>query len=951
MKKYIKNVLRIIIAVAIICIFCALTNKVFGVNADKNTKAYFLSKISRGYGQADCILIENTDDAGNKVFGLIDTGTPETGKYMVNYLIEKGVDELQFVILTHNHGDHTGGMTELLNSDIAIKKIFYKSGDTSYLANWDANVYKNIIKKAVEKQIPIYGSYLPQEVLAIENKDEFKNILNEYQDCVVGNHVIKNDSEFVDFLYNNKTAIMKKKLLNKIDEENSLINLGDATLKLYNWEIFDEKGNVWTKESKVNREVVKDDNNNSIVALLTQGTKKALFTGDMNNLDENQDTGRIGDETRLKDEVGDVDFLKLGHHGYQNSNTIAYLETIKPEYAIITNDIGNAYVDTIDWLEENKVEYYYSTEDSKSMIVTMTDNDIGLNFETLDEFKNINGSIKFLRDEKAISWKEIDTNLNYTSIYKVVNNWNELKKVIEENKLSIKYNDKTKEVEGEKLFITLSSKGTWNANSKITIDIGQDITILPEDTNEIIINRNNSYLGNIINVKGTLTLGSEDTKGKLIFDGGDKKDIIAEDCIITCDNGIVNLYNVDLQNNNRINNKENKTNDYNTYGSAVYICNYGTLNMYGGNIVNNTANNTSSIERQNQNTNTVTCVDTCGVGICSVLGRINISGGTIENNVGKNSSSVKLNSIKGNWYLSQKMTGIGIYAYKNSRVNISNDTKIINNKAINNAVTNMTESNGTTLNRTIYGIGMDIDNSHLNIQDSTISDNTGNNNSVLVLEKSSNIQTFNSTVRGGGIYTTISNANIKNVKIENNTINSKNDITTEKGSTIKSNDSTRTTGGGIDAYNSKLEIKNTNINSNSSETGGGIFIDYLSSVDVINSTLAYNNKNNIGIVSSASISIKYEKDEIKQEKPTTDKDNNSNNDDDKNKVDQDEKHDEKDNNGDNNEKETIQYVKKDDTIASGTLPQTGTKIRISIIIALIIITLYSIIKVYKNRDI
>lgn len=390
-----KRILKVLIIVTIIYVMSMLSSNVFGLVTKENTKAYFLSKISRGFGQADCILLENVDSKGKKTFALIDTGRIETSEYMVNYLKNKGVQKLEFVILTHNHGDHTGGMYNLLDSSIKIEKIYYKSGDSTY-SNWDKTKYKNIIKKSVEKSIPIYGAYLPSETLDINDVEKFKEILAKYQDCVVGTDVINNDSEFINFLFENKEKIINNNLLNKMNELNTNIKFGCSNVQLYNWEVFDEEGNVWTKESDKNREVVKDDNNNSIVALLTQGNKRALFTGDMNNLDENAETGRIGDETRLKDVIGDIDFIKLGHHGYQNSNTIDYLNTIKPEYAIITNDEGKMYSKTKEWLDNNNVEYFYSTDDlkeenyeeiidSRSMIMKMENNSVALYHESLNE--------------------------------------------------------------------------------------------------------------------------------------------------------------------------------------------------------------------------------------------------------------------------------------------------------------------------------------------------------------------------------------------------------------------------------------------------------------------------------------------------------------------------------------------------------------------------------------
>lgn len=85
--------------------------------------------------------------------------------------------------------------------------------------------------------------------------------------------------------------------------------------------------------------------------------------------------------------IGDVDFLKLGHHGYEHSNTPDFLATIKPEYAVITNDDGNGYRSTLDCLNDHHVDYLYSTSDENAVVATITENDVYLNFETTNQIK------------------------------------------------------------------------------------------------------------------------------------------------------------------------------------------------------------------------------------------------------------------------------------------------------------------------------------------------------------------------------------------------------------------------------------------------------------------------------------------------------------------------------------------------------------------------------------
>ena len=64
------------------------------------TKVHFID-----VGQADATLLEQ-----NGEFALIDAGTQDTQTDLLDYLHEAGVEELDYVIMTHPQSDHIGGM-------------------------------------------------------------------------------------------------------------------------------------------------------------------------------------------------------------------------------------------------------------------------------------------------------------------------------------------------------------------------------------------------------------------------------------------------------------------------------------------------------------------------------------------------------------------------------------------------------------------------------------------------------------------------------------------------------------------------------------------------------------------------------------------------------------------------------------------------------------------------
>lgn len=60
-------------------------------------------------GQGDSILLESDDD-----FVLIDGGERDCGDEVADYIIDRGCDELKYVIATHPHTDHAGGLRKVI---------------------------------------------------------------------------------------------------------------------------------------------------------------------------------------------------------------------------------------------------------------------------------------------------------------------------------------------------------------------------------------------------------------------------------------------------------------------------------------------------------------------------------------------------------------------------------------------------------------------------------------------------------------------------------------------------------------------------------------------------------------------------------------------------------------------------------------------------------------------
>jgi len=80
-------------------------------------------------------------------------------------------------------------------------------------------------------------------------------------------------------------------------------------------------------------EVVKDRNNDSVVLLVEYGSTSILLTGDAENPAEHI----------FADAAGNVDVLKVGHHGSLTSSGVDFLATVRPEFSIVSAGLDNSY--------------------------------------------------------------------------------------------------------------------------------------------------------------------------------------------------------------------------------------------------------------------------------------------------------------------------------------------------------------------------------------------------------------------------------------------------------------------------------------------------------------------------------------------------------------------------------------------------------------------------------
>ena len=108
-------------------------------------KAASVHFIDVGQGDSELIVC-------NKKTVLIDAGEKDKGLLVVKYLKDCGIKKLDYIIATHPHTDHIGGLNEVINSfevgEIIMPKISLRLTPTSY-------TYKKFLQNIKNKKIKV----------------------------------------------------------------------------------------------------------------------------------------------------------------------------------------------------------------------------------------------------------------------------------------------------------------------------------------------------------------------------------------------------------------------------------------------------------------------------------------------------------------------------------------------------------------------------------------------------------------------------------------------------------------------------------------------------------------------------------------------------------------------------------------------------------------------------
>jgi competence protein ComEC len=136
-----RNVVLLIFIISISILFTATACSDFAVENNTNEENLRVHFIDVGQGDAILIQTENRNM-------LIDAGDNSYGQLVVDYLRDKGVSRLDYLIGTHPHADHIGGLDEVIKNfeigTIIMPKLSH-----------DTKTYEDVLLAVQEKGLKI----------------------------------------------------------------------------------------------------------------------------------------------------------------------------------------------------------------------------------------------------------------------------------------------------------------------------------------------------------------------------------------------------------------------------------------------------------------------------------------------------------------------------------------------------------------------------------------------------------------------------------------------------------------------------------------------------------------------------------------------------------------------------------------------------------------------------
>lgn len=241
-----------------------------GENANQSSKAVPGEQMKVHFldvGQADCVVVQLP---GGETL-MVDAGNRDDSSFIVGYLNDLGVRRIDYLVATHPHEDHIGGMADIVES-FQVGQVYMPRVTTN---TWS---FEHLLQAIRERGLKIKSA---RAGLTLLDRDDLK---------------VRFTGPALD----------------------SFADLNQASAVLH----------------------------------IRYGDTAFLLAGDA---DKESEAAMLRSGADLS-----ADVLKVGHHGSHDATSSAFLETVNPDYAVISvgagNDYGHPHQETLNKLKQFGVQ-------------------------------------------------------------------------------------------------------------------------------------------------------------------------------------------------------------------------------------------------------------------------------------------------------------------------------------------------------------------------------------------------------------------------------------------------------------------------------------------------------------------------------------------------------------------------------------------------------------------